>query len=182
MSRPTHLLRHEHRVIEQAMRALEGMCFHLRTGGRVPDEEMAKLFDFIRNFADGFHHAKEEAHLFPALAQIGIHDQRGPLAFLRAEHATEKGLLDVLELAVEAYRHNYDAGEQFVSAALQFKDHLVGHMRHEEAILFRLTEEMLDEEAADTLFRAFAEENSKAPEMIERYEWLAKELEETWSV
>jgi hypothetical protein len=41
---------------------------------------------------------------------------------------------------------------------------------------------MLDEEAADTLFRAFAEENSKAPEMIERYEWLAKELEETWSV
>jgi len=182
MSRPTHLLRHEHRVIEQAMRALDGMCLHLRAGGQVPDQEMAKLFDFIRNFADGFHHAKEETHLFPVLAQIGIGNQGGPLDFLRAEHATERALLDVLELAVEAYQHNYAAGEQFVSAALQFKDHLVGHMRHEEAILFRLAEEMLDDETGGALFRAFAEENAKDPEMIERYERMAKELEETWSV
>jgi hemerythrin-like domain-containing protein len=182
MPRPTYLLKHEHRVIEQAMRALDGMCLHMRTGGRVPDQEMAKLFDFIRNFADGFHHMKEEAHLFPALAQIGVRDKRGPLDFLRAEHATERALLDVLELAVEAYQHNYDAGEQFVSAALQFKDHLIGHMQHEEAILFRLAEEMLDDEAGNALFRAFAEENAKAPERINRYERLAKELEEAWSV
>jgi hemerythrin-like domain-containing protein len=169
-------------VIEQAMRALEGMCLHLRTGGRVPDVEMTKLFDFIRNFADGFHHAKEEEHLFPVLAQIGIRDEHGPLEFLRAEHATERGLLDVLELAVEAYQHNYDAGEQFVSAALQYKDHLVGHMRHEEGILFRLAEVLLDDEARDALNCALAEENAKAAEMTVHYERLAKELETAWSV
>ena len=49
MSRPTHLLRHEHRVIEQAMRALEGMCIRMMAGSDVPDEELSKLLDFIRN-------------------------------------------------------------------------------------------------------------------------------------
>jgi hypothetical protein len=34
MSRPTHLLRHEHRIIEQAIRALEGMCIRMQTGNR----------------------------------------------------------------------------------------------------------------------------------------------------
>ena len=55
MSRPTHLLKREHRVIEQAMRALEGMCLRMRTGGDAPNEELSKLLDFIRNHADRFH-------------------------------------------------------------------------------------------------------------------------------
>ena len=48
MSRPTHLLRHEHRVIEQAMRALEGMCFRIRAGDDPPGAELSKMLDFIR--------------------------------------------------------------------------------------------------------------------------------------
>src|SRR5262245_38908074 len=105
MSRPTHLLRHEHRVIEQAMRAMEGMCFRIRTGGGAPSEELTKLIDFIRNYADRFHHAKEETHLFPVLEQIGVRDDNGPLAFLRNEHETERRMLCDLELAVDEFRH-----------------------------------------------------------------------------
>jgi hemerythrin-like domain-containing protein len=182
MSRPTHLLRREHRVIEQAMRALDGMCFRIRTGDDAPSEELSKLLDFIRNYADGFHHAKEETHFFPALEQIGIPDENGPLAFLREEHETERRLLSDLELAVEEYRHDSAAGAKFVSAALQFKDHLIEHMQHEEAILFRLAEEMLDDRVKDALTHSFAEENAEAREWTQRYEQLAKELERTWTV
>jgi hemerythrin-like domain-containing protein len=182
MSRPTHLLSHEHRVIEQAMRALEGMCLRMRLGGNVPDRELVKLLDFIRNFADGFHHEKEERYLFPALEQIGINGENGPLAFLRNEHETEKRLLPELELAVEEYRHDPASGEKFVSAALQLKDHLIGHMQREDAILFRLAEEMLDDQMKDSLIRAFAGEDAEAQELARRYEQLAQELEKTWAV
>jgi len=164
------------------MRALDGMCFRMITGSRVPDEELSKLLDFIRNFADQFHHDKEETHLFPALEKVGIRDENGPLAFLRDEHETERALLAELDLAIEEYRLNQDSIERFVSAARQYKDHLIGHMEQEEAILFRLAEEMLDEGAKDSLHRVFAEENARAEELMRRYERLASELEKNWAV
>ena len=185
MSRPTHLLRHEHRVIEQAMRALEGMRFRIRAGGIVPGVELSKLLDFIRNYADRFHHAREETHLFPALEEVGIQDENGPLTFLRGEHETERRLLSDLELAVEEYRHDPDdpaSGAELVSVAYQYKDHLIEHMRQEEAILFRLAEEMLDDRVKDALVHIFAEENAEAPERSLRYEQLVKELEKSWTV
>jgi hemerythrin-like domain-containing protein len=182
MSRPTHLLKHEHRVIEQAMRALEGMCFRIRAGDDVPGAELSKLLDFIRNYADLNHHVKEETHLFPALEQIGIPDGNGPLAFLRGEHETERRLLGDLELVVEEYRHDLAAGAKFVSVANQYKDHLIEHMRQEEAILFRLAEEMLDGRVKDALTHLFAEENAETQERNRRYEQLAKELEKAWMV
>src|SRR5262245_27842733 len=181
MCRPTHPLRHEHRVIQQAMHALEGMCLRMRAGGSVPDEELEKMLEFIRNFADGVHHAKEEEHLFPALEQIGIEDENGPLAFLRSEHRTERRLLSELARIVVIYRSDHRAADQFVSVALQFKAHLIGHMQHEEAILFTLAEEMLDDRVKSSLLRAFAGGN-EAQEITQRYEQLAKELEKSWAV
>jgi hemerythrin-like domain-containing protein len=182
MSRPTHLLRHEHRVIEQAIRALEGMCVRMRAGARVPPEAMAKLLDFFQGFADGFHHAKEEAYLLPALEQLGIRNEDGPLAFLWNEHAIERRLLGEVDAAIEAYRHDAAAGMQFVSAALQFKDHLIAHMQHEDATLFRLAEEMMDDQSKDSLLHALAAAGNKAQPMTQRYEQMAEELEKAWTV
>lgn len=182
MSRPTHQLRHEHRVIEQAMRALEGMCFRMRAGSSVPDEELTKLLDFIRNFADGIHHAKEETYLFPALKQIGINGEDGALAFLRSEYRTERELLSELAQAVARYRRNPAAGENFVEAALQYHSHLIGHMQQEESILFRLAEEMLDDEIKGSLILAFGAKDAETQKIAQQYELLAEELEKAWSM
>jgi hemerythrin-like domain-containing protein len=176
------MFRHEHRVIEQAMRALEGMCLRMQTGSIVPDEELTKLLDFIRNFADGFHHSREESHLFPALEQIGIKNEDGPLSFLREEHETERKLLGVLESAIGDYRHNKAAAEKFVSAAMEFKDHLIEHIEREDSLLFILAEEMLDDEVKDSINHVLAEEVERAAEMTQRYERLAEELENAWSI
>lgn len=180
MSRPTHQLRHEHRVIEQAMRALEGMCFRMRAGSSVPDEELTKLLDFIRNFADGIHHAKEEAHLFPALKQMGIDDEDGALAFLRSEHSKERRLLSDLAQAVAEYRRDPAAGENFVKAALKYNSHLIEHMEQEESILFTLAEEMLDDKIKGSLILALG--GKDAGEKTQQYELLAEELEKAWAV
>jgi hemerythrin-like domain-containing protein len=182
MSRPTHLLKHQHRVIEQAMRALEGMCLRIRAGGSVPGEELSKLLYFLRYFADGFHHTTEELHLFPALRQIGIEDESGPLGFLRHEHETERRLLAELELAFDEYRHDPASDEALVSTALQFRDHLIKHMQQEEAILFVLAEEILDDDLKDKLIEAFAGQHPEDSEMIHKCEQLAEELEKAWTL
>ena len=184
MSRPTHILRHEHRVIERALRALDGMCMHLKSGGSVPPEALCQILDFIQNFADRFHHAREETYLFPALGQNGFQEEGGALGFLMGEHETERLLTAELELAIGEYRHgDSTAVARFVEAANLYRDHMVGHMREEDAILFRLAEEVLDETVKASLAQSFAQEEAQGSDgMVARYERLAQELERNWAV
>jgi hemerythrin-like domain-containing protein len=184
MSRPTHILKHEHRVIEQGLRALDGMCLNLKTGGNVPPETLYQILDFIQNFADRFHHTKEETYLFPALSHNVLQKAGEALSFLMEEHETERMLIAELELAIGEYRHGDSAAvDRFVEAANLYCDHLVSHIRQEEAILFRLAEEVLDETVKASLIQSFAQENAQGGDgIVARYERLAQELEKNWAV
>jgi hemerythrin-like domain-containing protein len=184
MSRPTHILKREHRVIERALRALDGMCLNLKAGGNVPPEALDQILDFIQNFADRFHHAREEAYLFPALSQNGIQKEGGALGFLTNQHEIERILTAELELAIGEYRHgDSEAVDRFVEAANQYREHVVGHMRDEDAILFRLAEEVLDEAAKASLIQSFTQEEAQGCDgTVAKYERLAQELEKTWAV
>jgi hemerythrin-like domain-containing protein len=184
MSRPTHILRHEHRVIEQALRALDGMCLKLKTGDSVPPEALGQLLDFIRNFGDRFHHNKEETYLFPALRHNLLQKDSEALRFLMEEHETERKLIAELETAIEAFRHgDMSAVNQFVESANLYRDHMVGLIREEEAILFRLAEEILDEAVKASLIQSLAEQGARGDDgMAARYEQLANELEKQWAL
>lgn len=103
-ARPTHLLRHEHRVIEQGLRALDGMCLRLKAGDEIPAEALSKALEFVQNYVDRHHHFREEEYLFPALKQCGF-EEGGALPFLLEEHAHERELLAELEFAIEEYRY-----------------------------------------------------------------------------
>jgi hemerythrin-like domain-containing protein len=184
MSRPTQILRHEHRVIEQALRALDGMCLNMKMGGNVPPEALYQILDFIQNFADRFHHTREATYLFPALGQNGFQKEGGALSFLTEEHEIERLLTAELERAIGEYSHGDSlAVDRFVEAANLYRDHLVGHMHEEDAILFRLAEEVLDEGVKASLTQAFAQEESQGYDgTVAKYERLAQELEKNWAV
>jgi hemerythrin-like domain-containing protein len=179
MARPTHILKHEHRVIEQGLRALDGICLKLKTGDRVPAAALSQLLDFIQNFAIRFHHVREEAHLFPALRKVGIRDEGGALEFLRDEHQLEQRLLAELEFVIDEYGNGDEAaGRNFIQAATAFRDHLANHMQQEDAVLFNLAEELLDEPAKLALLHAFNNDQ----EGHARYEEMATILEREWAV
>src|SRR5262245_42186242 len=171
-------------MIEQALRALDGMCLNLKIGGNVPPEALDQILDFIQNFADRFHHTREETYLFPALGQNGFQKVGGAIGFLTEEHEIERRLMAELELAIGEYRHgDSTAVDRFVEAANMYRDHLVGHMHEEDAILFRLAEEVLDEAVKASLIQSFAHgEAHNCDGMAARYELLAQELEKNWAV
>ena len=79
------------------MRALETMCLKLRTGDNVPVESLTQTLDFIRNYADRFHHTREEEYLFPLLEQTDL-AEGSAMAFLREEHQLERELLVEFDL------------------------------------------------------------------------------------
>ena len=184
MSRPTHLLKHEHRVIEKVMRALDGLCWRLKNNEPVPNEALVQMLDFIQNFTDGTHHAKEEQILFPVLERSGIENENGPLGFLRREHATERGLVQQLEQTmVEFQTGDEQARNRFAATAWQFRQHLVNHIEQEDSILFCLTEELLDDFDKDDLAYSLAHANGlNGKQSTQHYERVAQELETAWAI
>ena len=66
------MLSKEHKIILQVVLGLHGLAGHLREGRRVDVELLREAVDFMREFADKCHHAKEEELLFPALVAHGV--------------------------------------------------------------------------------------------------------------
>jgi hemerythrin-like domain-containing protein len=188
MSRPTHILKHEHRVIEKVLRALEGICWRLENDEPVPAEALSQVLDFINNYANRAHHAKEERYLFPLLQHCGIQDEAGPLGFLRAEHATERTLLQELEQAAAEW-NGQGTATHFVTTALQFTRHLAAHIQQEDAILFSLTEELLDDPDKDNLLHSLIHPDGPdgadghiSESAAQHYEQLAEQLDAAWTI
>lgn len=184
MSRPTHTLKHEHRIIEQALRALEGVCTRLELGEEIPLAALVQTLDFVQIYADRFHHEKEEMHLFPALQQSGVQVEGGPLGFLKHEHQVERQLLIELGGAVTDYRnHDETAKPRIISSARNYSRHVLSHMRREDSILFLLAEELMDEPTKTALNYAFAKaEHGFGEKSVDHYEELAAQLEKAWAV
>ena len=65
----TEILMEEHRVIERVLTALERAATRLSNGQEVYLRFFTGTTVFIKNFADGFHHQKEEGILFPAMIE-----------------------------------------------------------------------------------------------------------------
>ncbi len=184
MARPTHTLKHEHRIIEQVLLALEGMCMRLELGEAIPLEALIHTLDFVQIYADRFHHEKEEMHLFPALEQSGMQVEGGPLGFLKHEHHVERQLLIDLGVAVSDNRHGDEAAQhRIIDIARNYSRHLLSHMRCEDSILFMLAEELLDEPTKTAINYAFAKaEHGLGEKSVEHYEKLAAQLEKDWTI
>ena len=183
MSGPLHTLKHEHRVIERALRALDGVCVRLVWGDQVPADVLARLVDFISGYADGFHHAKEEAYLFPALQRHEI-QRDGALSLIELEHENERKTTEEMRRAIEGYKEVDPIARQlFVEAAHRYSDLLLPHIEHEESLLFRIADELLDEEDIRFLGEAFKQAaDAFGPDRLQTYEEGASQLEASWGI
>jgi hemerythrin-like domain-containing protein len=118
------------------------------------------------------------------LERSGIEDKNGPLGFLRQAHATERGLVHELEEAMKEFQAgNHEAATRFATTAWQFRQHLLDHIQQEDAILFCLTEELLDDPDKDDLAYSLAHANGKnGKQSTQHYERVAQELETAWAI
>jgi len=184
MSGPMHTLKHEHRVIERVLRALDGICARLVLGEQVPPDALASLVDFICVYADEFHHRKEENYLFPALQRHNIKGHGGVLGLIEQEHETERELTGEMRRAIEGYKEvDPLARHRFVEAAHRYSDLLVAHIEHEDSMLFRLADELLGPEEMKYLALGFEDAVANVgADSLQAYEERATELEETWGI
>lgn len=184
MSRPFHILKHEHRIIERGLRALDGVCSRLEGANNIPVSALTEIVDFITTFADRYHHQKEELFLFPALERQGVMREGGPLGAMEYEHQVERELIADLEQAIDLYQEgDVEAAQRFVDAARTLLRLLVGHIEQEDSILFRIGDELLEDGEKAALIVSFRQADAAlGSRTLQDYERLASELEDKWSV
>lgn len=129
----TDILMQEHRMIERVITALETAAGRLAAGGTVPADFFLTASDFIRNFADGSHHAKEEGILFAALAANGMPRDSGPVAVMLREHEEGRRLTKGMREAAERLRDGDPAAAaQVAENALGYAELLRQHIHKED--------------------------------------------------
>ena len=72
MKKPTETLEAEHRIIEKILGAMARLVDVMETSQEASSADIAAMVEFVRTFADGCHHGKEEKLLFPALEHKGL--------------------------------------------------------------------------------------------------------------
>lgn len=170
--KPTGTLKEEHRVIERGLAALNGAVEKLETGEEVPPEILEKAVDFIRGFADGCHHQKEEDILFPYLEGKGLTRDQGPVGVMLAEHDVGREHVRAMSEAIENA-----ASQTFVVHARAYLELLGDHIAKEDNVLFPMADQMMTPVEAEKLMGEFEGVEEELEEAHHKYLGVVRELE-----
>jgi hemerythrin-like domain-containing protein len=153
---PTEILKDEHRVIEQVLNCLERIADDGAVERKLDGYSAQQALDFFQTFADGCHHHKEEAHLFPALEAKGFPPVGGPTAVMRTEHSEGRRHIQAMVPAVEdATQGDSEAVDTFVEHAQAYARLLREHIAKEDNCLFPMANAALSVSEREALAAAF---------------------------
>ena len=135
--------------------------------------------DFIRNYADRFHHAKEEDVLFVELIKNGMPEKQSPIEAMHLEHAQGRAHVRALEDAAQKALDG-ETGQAAIIAenAKGYAALLRSHIEKEDDILYPLAERVLPDEVRARMLDAYAQAEAKTPELENKYLLLVEGYEQ----
>lgn len=154
--KPTDVLKEEHKAIKLMLRVLDVVCNRLESGERVDHEDFEKILKFIRIFADRCHHGKEEDVLFPALEEVGIPREGGPIGVMLMEHDMGRSYVRAMSEAIARCKGgDVKAISNIISNARNYIALLTQHIEKEDNILFLMADNTLPEEKQNRILKEF---------------------------
>ena len=176
----TEILMEEHRVIERVLTALERAATRLYKGQEVYLRFFTGTTVFIKNFADGYHHQKEEGILFPAMIENGLSKDAGPIAVMLAEHEEGRRLTQKMRQALERLQTTDASRSELVQNALSYVKLLRQHIYKEDNILFPMADKVIPVDQQQQILDAFmlVERDETGESVHEKYLGLAVRLEQ----
>jgi hemerythrin-like domain-containing protein len=160
-SPPVRRLVDEHKWIKRLLALIPDMVSEIRASGEIDSDLLLATVDFIRGYADRFHHMKEEDILFDytdrsaTIIQVIFKDHDQARGFVRAiVQAVEDGDRDAL-----------------CTNLINYRELLTEHITKEDEILYPYIDRGLTTSQVGEVFRRFEEsENGLADDVPHRYE------------
>ena len=153
MNTATQNLENDHVYILRLTDVMERMVVILS-----PDlSGMELVVKLIRQYADGFHHAKEENLLFPLMLQKGFSNEQGPISVMLQEHVQGRNFVKMMSEGIERYKQGDDSAIPPIYRAMQgYIDLLRAHIGKENNVLFRMADRVLSAAEQENLLTDFA--------------------------
>jgi hemerythrin-like domain-containing protein len=156
------ILTREHGLILQALECLTLARDKIEKDQRLPKDFFEKALVFLREFADQFHHFKEEYLVFGLLAlkKGGAFD--GPIGSLRYQHERCRACIHEISNSLDGYAD----GDDFATTSLlenlaAYISLLRRHIYEEDHTFFKMAEKELSKEEEDLLLVQFKKEDQK---------------------
>lgn len=176
MMKSIEILMDEHQNILRGLKIAETLALQMDAGKAVDAADVSRLVDFIRQYADEFHHMKEEDILFTWMAEKGLPRDEGPLHCMLDEHEMGRRTIDSLVKNL----HTGLADVRAAAADLRsFVNLLRQHIFKEDNVLYNMAEQLASEGDDAELVTRFLKkcdaETSRVTE--EKYAEVLSELE-----
>jgi len=172
-------LEEEHKLILQMIKALSTLQPAIEKGKIDPDT-LTPVVDFFRTYADKFHHAKEEAQLFPMLEKRGVRPSGCPIGVLHSEHEQGRVLITALSDSIEKCKHGDPAAGaaigSYIKNAINF---YTEHIWKEDYLLFPMSKKVLTQSDQAELQKGFGKVDAEMGDGFQRqYNHVVERLEE----
>lgn len=169
----------EHRLILRMLDQLEQRALRTARGEFREYGFYLDAVDFIRNYADRFHHAKEEDVLFTALVENGMPRENSPVAAMLMEHDLGRAFVKGMEEAAnKALAGDGDQDGVIADNAIGYLTLLRNHIAKEDGILYPLAEKVLPEAVRPGITERYAVAEAAAPAGFEeRYRRMVEQAE-----
>jgi hemerythrin-like domain-containing protein len=178
MTDVTAVMVEEHKLILRMIDLVEKNT-RLAEAGRFTDWDFyVDAVDFIRNYADRFHHAKEEDILFKSLVENGMPAENSPVAAMLMAHDQGRAFVRNMEAAARrALAGEPDQVPIIADNAYGYVALLRDHIDKEDTILYPLAERVLPEAMRPAMAEEYARAEEKSPGVAERYRRMVEKYE-----
>lgn len=181
MMKATDVLVAEHRNIKRMLGVVRKLCIQIFLKNEVYYEGFYDAIDFIRNYADKFHHGKEEDIYFASMStELGAAIAQGPIFGMLAEHDLGRLFIKTLEEALEkAKAGDEEAKVDIIANAICYTDLLHRHIDKEDNAIFTFAESNLNQEAKNLVDEDFEKSKDRlnSDETEKKYVALLERLE-----
>jgi hemerythrin-like domain-containing protein len=174
----TQVMVDEHKLILRMIALVEKNTELLEQGKFRNWQFYLDAVDFIRNYADRFHHAKEEDVLFAELIKNGMPEKQSPIEAMHMEHDQGRAYVRAMEEAAQKALDG-ETGQAAIIAenAKGYAALLRGHIEKEDDILYPLAERVLPEDVRGRMLEAYDGAEAKTPGLEDKYRKLVENYE-----
>ena len=152
----------EHKLIKKLIGFLSDKAKLIEEGSKADKDFFEKAVYIIKNFADKFHHAKEEDILSVEMVKKGMPEKDSPIEAMLIEHEQGREFVSGMALALE--RLDKDAGQAIIQNARGYIELLNEHIDKEDNILYPLAERMFTQAEKQKMLKEFKRaERGKLP-------------------
>ncbi len=175
----TQVMSDEHQLILRMIALVESNSALMEQGRFRNGQFFLDAVDFIRNYADRFHHAKEEDVLFVELIRNGMPEKQSPIEAMHMEHDQGRALVRAMEAAAEKTLAGETGQVQVLAEnAKGYAELLRGHIDKEDNILYPLAERVLPEEVRPGMLLSYRQAEARTPGLEEKYRRLVEYYEQ----